>query len=247
MIYFSRLLKGSSSLVTTCDNSLVLVGKLPFKINEKVGIYMGFLDKLFGRSNKDKEETVVKKEKLKIAIVQGSVREGRNGEAVANWVYDFAIKRSDDVEYEVVDLAKYDLPMLGEELEGANHVGSETAIKEWSDKMASFDGYVFVTPEYNHAVGGALKNALDFLKPEVANKTAAFVGYGSLGGTRAHENLRLILGELQVADVQTALTFSLMTDFENMSVFKPADYHTANANGMLDQLISWTGAFKSLR
>ncbi|WP_087973794.1 NADPH-dependent FMN reductase [Oceanobacillus rekensis] len=208
---------------------------------------MGFLDKLFGKSNKHKEETVVKKEKLKIAIVQGSVREGRNGEEVAKWVYNFAIKRNDDVAYEVVDLAKYDLPMLGEELTEANQVGSETVIKAWSEKMASFDGYIFITPEYNHAIGGALKNALDYLKPEVANKAASFVGYGSLGGARAHENLRLILGELQVADVRTALTFSLMADFENMSEFKPADYHKDNANLMLDQLISWTGAFKSLR
>ncbi|WP_249869518.1 NADPH-dependent FMN reductase [Oceanobacillus saliphilus] len=208
---------------------------------------MGFLDKLFGKSNKKEEDAVVKVDNLKIAIIQGSVREGRNGEAVANWMYDFATKRNDNVDYEIVDLAKYDLPLLGEELTEANQVGSETAIKAWSDKMASFDGYIFVTPEYNHAAGGALKNALDFLKPEVANKVAGFVGYGSLGGTRAHENLRLILGELQVADVQTAVTFSLMTDFVNMSEFKPADYHEANANQMLDQVISWTGAFNSLR
>ena len=113
--------------------------------------------------------------------------------------------------------------------------------------MASFDGYVFITPEYNHAIGGALKNALDFLNPELNNKAAGFVGYGSLGGTRAHENLRLILGELQVADVRTAVTFSLMSDFENMSVFKPADYHADNANTMLDQVLSWSGALKTVR
>ncbi|WP_084268833.1 NADPH-dependent FMN reductase [Oceanobacillus damuensis] len=208
---------------------------------------MGFLDKLFGKSTKTDNEPAVKKDNLKIAIVQGSVRQGRNGEAVAKWTYDFATKRNDDVEYEIVDLADYNLPMLGEELTEVNQSDSETAIKAWSEKIASFDGYIFVAPEYNHAVGGALKNALDFLNPEVNNKAAAFVGYGSLGGTRAHENLRLILGELQVADVRTAVTFSLMTDFENMSEFKPADYHADNANQMLDQLISWTGGFKSLR
>ncbi|MFP3489354.1 NADPH-dependent oxidoreductase, partial [Staphylococcus sp. SIMBA_130] len=65
--------------------------------------------------------------------------------------------------------------------------------------------------------------------------------------TRAHENLRLILGELQVADVRTAVTFSLMTDFENMSEFKPADYHADNANAMLDQVIAWSKAFKKIR
>ena len=124
---------------------------------------------------------------------------------------------------------------------------AEEQIKAWSEKMASFDGYIFVTPEYNHAIGGALKNALDHLNQELNNKAAGFVGYGSLGGTRAHENLRLILGELQVADVRTAVTFSLMTDFENMSVFKPADYHADNANAMLDQVLSWSRALKAVR
>lgn len=182
-------------------------------------------------------------EKLKIGIVQGSVREGRNGDAVAKWIHDFAEKRN-DAEYEIVDLVNYNLPFLG----AANaHADADTHIKAWSEKMASFDGYIFITPEYNHAVGGALKNALDFLNPELNNKAAGFVGYGSLGGTRAHENLRLILGELQVADVRTAVTFSLMSDFENMSVFKPADYHADNANAMLDQVLSWSGALKTVR
>ncbi|WP_010648652.1 NADPH-dependent FMN reductase [Oceanobacillus massiliensis] len=208
---------------------------------------MGFLDKLFGKSTKQETNTVINNNKLKIAIVQGSVREGSNGESVADWMYDFASQRKDVASYEIVNLAKYDLPMLGQELPETDQAGAEAAIKAWSEKMASFDGYIFVTPEYNHAVGGALKNALDLLKPEVANKAAGFVGYGGLGGTRAHENLRLIFGELQVADVQTAVTFSLMSDFENMRVFKPADYHAANVNQMLDQLIAWAGAFKTLR
>ncbi|RLL42715.1 NADPH-dependent oxidoreductase [Oceanobacillus piezotolerans] len=185
---------------------------------------------------------------LKIGIVLGSVRQGRNGEAVANWTLDFANKRNDaDVQYEIVDLADYNLPFLGAAIPEAQQAEAEAAIKGWSEKMASFDGYIFVTPEYNHAIGGALKNATDYLNAEVNNKAAGFVGYGSLGGTRAHENLRLILGELQVADVRTAVTFSLISDFENMSVFKPADYHEANANQMLDQVIAWSKALKTVR
>lgn len=184
---------------------------------------------------------------LKIGIILGSVREGRNGEAVANWTYDFAKNRNDAAEYEIVDLAKYALPFLGAPVAEENKQATEKAVKAWSEKIASFDGYIFVVPEYNHAVGGAFKNALDYLNPELNNKAAGFVGYGSLGGVRAHENLRLILGELQVADVRTAVTFSLMTDFENFSVFKPADFHADNANGMLDQLLSWSGALKTVR
>ncbi len=184
------------------------------------------------------------KENIKIGIVIGSVRQGRNAEAVANYIFEKAKNRNDEgVEYELVDLADYKLPFMGAEATAEE----EAAIKAWSEKMASFDGYVFVTPEYNHAVGGALKNALDFLNPEVNNKAAGFVGYGSLGGTRAHENLRLILAELQVATVRTAVTFSLMSDFENMSVFKPADYHDANINGMLEQVINWSRALKTVR
>lgn len=183
---------------------------------------------------------------LKIGIVLGSVREGRNGQAVADWTLEFAKNRNDEgVEYELVDLADYDLAFLGSK--AAQKEEAQAAAIAWSEKMASFDGYVFIAPEYNHSVGGALKNALDYLNPEVNNKAAGFVGYGSLGGTRAHENLRLILGELQVADVRTAVTFSLLSDFENFSVFKPADYHADNANGMFDQVIAWSRALKTLR
>ncbi|WP_081755823.1 NADPH-dependent FMN reductase [Paucisalibacillus sp. EB02] len=205
---------------------------------------MGLFDKLFGKSKKKEVETMA--ETLRIAVVQGSVREGRNGAAVADWTLNFAKNRNDDgVEYELVDLADYDLAFLGSKASQTEE--AQAAAKAWSEKMASFDGYVFVTPEYNHAIGGALKNALDYLNPELNNKAAGFVGYGSLGGTRAHENLRLILGELQVADVRTAVTFSLMADFENFSEFKPADYHADNANGMLDQVTSWSRALKTVR
>ena len=71
--------------------------------------------------------------------------------------------------------------------------------KRWSAKIASFDAYVFVTPEYNHATCGALKNAIDFLYGEWVNKAAGFIAYGGASGTRAVENLRLVMGELQVA------------------------------------------------
>ncbi|MYL60551.1 NADPH-dependent oxidoreductase [Virgibacillus halodenitrificans] len=184
---------------------------------------------------------------LTIGIIIGSTRQGRNGEAVGKWAYDFAISRNDEVKYELVDLADYKLPFLGAEQDKFAQEEANKYIKAWSEKMAAFDGFVFVTPEYNHATSAILKNALDHLNPELNNKAAGFVSYGSLGGARAIENLRLILGELQVADVRTAVTFSLMTDFENMSIFHPAEYHAANANQMLDQVIAWSTALKSIR
>lgn len=182
---------------------------------------------IFGEKSQTEEKG---KNNMKIGIISGSVREGRNSEAVTQWIHDFAVNRNDEgVEYEIVELADYDLPLLGSKLSEDRQAAAGAAIQAWSEKMASFDGYVFITPEYNHALGGALKNALDYLKPEVANKAAAMVGYGSLGGARAHEDMRSILGELSVASVHTTTNFSLMTDFENMSVFKPNDYNKVNA------------------
>lgn len=200
---------------------------------------------IFGGKSQTEEKG---KNNMKIGIISGSVREGRNSEAVTQWIHDFAVNRNDEgVEYEIVELADYDLPLLGSKLSEDRQAAAGAAIQAWSEKMASFDGYVFITPEYNHALGGALKNALDYLKPEVANKAAAMVGYGSLGGARAHEDMRSILGELSVASVHTTTNFSLMTDFENMSVFKPNDYNKVNAQGMFDDLLLWTKAFSTIR
>ncbi|MEG0416145.1 MAG: NAD(P)H-dependent oxidoreductase [Erysipelothrix sp.] len=180
---------------------------------------------------------------MKIGIILGSIREGRNGEAVAKWTLDFAQKRQDSVEYELVDLKDYDLPLLG--LAPTDSQGA--SIKAWSEKMASFDGYIIVTPEYNRAVPGALKNALDYLQPELHNKSVGFVSYGGLGGLAAIQSLRLTLAEQELADVRTMVTFSLMTDFENMSVFKPHAYHEANATKMIDQVTSWAKGLKTIR
>jgi NAD(P)H-dependent FMN reductase len=181
-----------------------------------------------------------------IAIIIGSTRPGRNGEAVARWVHEIAKKRS-DAEFELVDIADYNLPLLDEPVPPSMGQYTKPHTQAWSAKIASFDGFVFVTPEYNHATSGALKNAIDFLYNEWANKAAGFVGYGSTGGTRAVENLRLIMGELQVADVRAQVGLSLFTDFESFSVFKPSPHHETSVNTMLDQVIAWSGAMKTLR
>ena len=119
--------------------------------------------------------------------------------------------------------------------------------KDWSAKIASFDAYVFVTPEYNHGTSGALKNAIDYLYKEWVNKAAGFVGYGGAGGARAVEQLRLVLAEVQIATVRNQVLLSMFTDFENFSVFKPAPQHEKSVNAMLDQVIAWSGALKTLR
>jgi NAD(P)H-dependent FMN reductase len=183
---------------------------------------------------------------IKVAIIIGSTRPGRNGEAVARWAYEVARKRA-DAEFELVDLQDYDLPLFNEPKSPMFAEYAHPHTRAWSQKISEFDAYVFVTPEYNHGTSGALKNALDYLYYEWNNKAAGFVGYGSAGGVRAVEQLRLVMGELMVADVRAQVALSLFTDFENFSVFKPAASKEKSVNDMLDQVVSWGGALKALR
>ena len=183
---------------------------------------------------------------IKIGIIIGSTRPGRKAEVVARWAYDIARKRK-DAEFDLVDIADFNLPLLDEPIPAMFGQYSHDHTRAWSAKIASFDGYVFVTPEYNHATSGALKNAIDFLHNEWINKAAGFIGYGGMSGARAVENLRLIMGEIQVATGRAQVGLSLFTDFENFTVFKPAPMHEAAVNTMLDQVIAWSSALRPLR
>lgn len=183
---------------------------------------------------------------IKIAIILGSTRPGRNGEAVARWVYEIAKKRI-DAEFEFVDIKDFNLPLLDEPVPPSQGQYSKEHTKAWSAKIDSFDGYIFVTAEYNHGIPGALKNAIDYLYKEWNNKAAGFVGYGSAGGVRAVEQLRLVMAELQIADVRAQVAVSIITEFEDFRIFKPASYQEKLVNNMLDQVISWGRALKLLR
>ncbi len=182
----------------------------------------------------------------KIAIILGSTRPGRNGEAVAHWVLDVA-KQRDAAEYELVDIADYDLPHLDEVLPPAMGQYANPHTKAWAATIAAYDGFVFVTPEYNHSTSGALKKAIDYLFAEWNNKAAGFVSYGAVGGARAVEHLRLVMGELMVADVRAQVTLSLHTDFENFSQFTPMPHQVDALNTVLDQVETWSSALSVLR
>lgn len=182
----------------------------------------------------------------KIAIVTGSIRPGRQSLNVARWVESLANKRG-DATYEVLDIADFDLPLWDETVPPSMGPAQKPHSQAWSKAIAGYDGYVFVVSEYNHSITGALKNALDYLKPELTNKAAGFVSYGSVGGARAVEHLRGILSELQVAHVRNAVALSLFTDFENFSVLSPTDPATASVDPMLDQMIVWTRAMEAVR
>ncbi|GAA3653723.1 NAD(P)H-dependent oxidoreductase [Nonomuraea antimicrobica] len=182
----------------------------------------------------------------KVGIILGSTRPGRNGEAVARWVHELAAKRG-DAEYALIDLKDYDLGHLDEPKIPAMGDYAHEHTKRWAATVATLDAFVFVTPEYNHSIPGALKDAIDFLYAEWGNKAAGFVGYGVDGAVRAVEHLRHVLAMVCVATVQQQVALSIFTDFENATDFKPAAAHEDKLNAMLDQVLAWSSALGSLR
>jgi NAD(P)H-dependent FMN reductase len=182
---------------------------------------------------------------IKIAIIIGSTRPNRVGESVAKWVYALSQLRK-DAEFELVDIQDYDLPLLDEPQSAALHQYSKEHTKIWSAKIDGFDGFIFVTPEYNHSTSTALKNALDYLYSEWNNRAAGFVSYGSIGGARAAEALRPIMAQLQIADVSAQVMLSTFTDF-NDGVCQPNPRHEKSMNTLFNQVIAWSTTLKTLR
>lgn len=183
---------------------------------------------------------------LKVGIIVGSTRPGRVGVQVAKWALEQARSRA-DAEFELVDVEDFGLPLLDEPVPPSLDQYSKEHTKAWAAKIASLDAFVFVTPEYNHGPSGALKNAIDFIYKEWNNKAAGFVSYGSNGGSRAVEVLRLVMAEVQVADVRAQVLLYLGSDFENYRTFKPTPKHEQSLKTVLDQVIAWGGALKPLR
>lgn len=156
------------------------------------------------------------------------------------------------VEYEIVDLAAVGLPLLDEPVPAAIGDYRNEHTRQWAERIASFDGFIFVTPEYNHAIPAALKNAIDYLFAEWHDKAAAFVSYGLNGGVRAVEQLRMTLAEVKVACVRSQVALGLFTDFEisdmtEPGTFTPARHHLPALERMLGELDDWTRALSTLR
>ncbi|WP_329392841.1 NAD(P)H-dependent oxidoreductase [Streptomyces lydicus] len=183
----------------------------------------------------------------KIAIILGSTRTGRAGERVARWVLEQAHKRG-DADYDLIDLAEVDLPQIDEPFPPAMGRYTHPHTKQWATTVAAYDGYVLVTPEYNHSFPGVLKNALDRVHAERNNKAAGLVSYGFDGGVRAVEALRPVLGALQLADVSATVTLNLRTDFADFgATFTPGEHQGPALTAMLDQLLSWSNALAQTR
>lgn len=175
---------------------------------------------------------------MKIGIVLGSIREGRIGEAVGNWVLETATAR-DDATYSIVDLKSFNVPLLTSATVPAMAGGvyDSPEVQNWSAAIAELDGFIFVTPEYNHGIPGAFKNAVDSLGPEWTGKAVGFVSYGADGGTRAVEQWRQVVANFSMHAVRGQVSLSLFTEF-GPDGFAPLDRRAGELTGVLDQVVS---------
>jgi len=184
-----------------------------------------------------------------IGIVIGSTRQGRFGEKPAQWIHDIAKQRT-DLAFELIDLRDHPLPFFNEAMSPAWAPVKNEAAQRWAAKLATLDGLIVVTPEYNHGPSAVLKNALDHAYKEFIRKPIGFVGYGGVGAARAVEQLRLVSVELQMAPVRHAVHIGMVEflgiwqqgkRFEDFPHLAPA------ANGLLDDIAWWAKALKTAR
>ena len=182
---------------------------------------------------------------MKVGIIIGSIREGRKGESVGRWVHELASRR-EDATYELLDLRTFDVPLLTAAVSpGAAQKQYDSAeVTAWSAAVDSCDAFVFVTPEYNHSVPGALKNAYDSLGPEWRRKPVGFVAYGSVGGVRAVEAWRGVVNNFEQFAVRAQVAISTFTDWTG-DEFAPADRHAEDLAMLLDQLVEITGRLRA--
>lgn len=188
-------------------------------------------------------------DKPRIAIIISTTRRTRFGEKPARWIQNVAAERS-DMEVEIVDLREHPLPFFDEVASNQWVPSEDEGAREWQRLIASFDGYVFVTAEYNHSISAVLKNALDYAYPEWNRKPAAIVGYGSVGAARASEHLRTIAVELQMVPIRTGVHIQgadFMAAWQEGKPIAEIPYLQKNAEALLDELSWWARVLKLAR
>ena len=185
---------------------------------------------------------------IKIQVIIGSTRQNRFGDKPAKWIME-ELKKKENFKAELIDLRDYQLPFFNEPMSPATSKGNYTneAAKKWAQKVAEADGYIMVTPEYNHGYSAVLKNALDYVYAEWNNKPVAFVAYGSMGGARAVEQLRGVAVELQMAQIRAAVHIpAFWTLLDGKGNLKTETLQKA-ADTMFQQLEWWSTALKAAR
>lgn len=183
---------------------------------------------------------------MKIGIIIGSVRNDRKGDDVGRWVHEHSSGR--EVTYELVDLKDFDLPVLASPTVpgAANRQYDDERVTRWGETIDAFDGFVFVTPEYNHGVPGGFKNAFDSIFPEWTKKAVAFVSYGAMSGARAVEAWRIVVANADMYDIRTQVALSTFTEFDG-DEFTPAERNADELTELFASLEAATGALATLR
>ena len=193
--------------------------------------------------------TEINMPKPKIAVIIGTTRATRFGEKPAKWIHGVAAERG-DMDLELIDLRDYPMPFFDEPATNAWMPSKNEVALRWQKKVAEFDGYIFVTAEYNRGVPAVLKNALDYAYPEWNRKPAAYVGYGSVGAARSIEHLRLICIELQMAPIRTGVHIQgadFMAVWQQGKEISELSYLQPNSKSMLDELQWWASALMVAR
>lgn len=186
---------------------------------------------------------------MKLQIIIGSTRQGRFAERPAQWMFDLASKL-EGVEVELVDLRDYKLPYYDEALPPKMLEGkfADENVRKWTAKVAEADGYMILTPEYNHGYPAVLKTALDYPYDEWNNKPVGFVSWGGVGGARVVEQLRQVAIELQMAPIRNAVHIPMNVYMDAVqgkeNPFAPLE---GNAKAFLDQLVWWMRVLKEGR
>lgn len=191
---------------------------------------------------------------MKLAVVVGTTRENRVSPKEAKWVVNSA-NELNDVNAEVVDLADYPMPFFSEPMSPRYNPNRQIdpLAKKWLDKIAGFDAYIFVTPEYNHSIPGVLKNAIDYLTGELNRKPASVVSHGSVGGARATMHLKEILSESRAAIIPQAVAFTGLSegvddDGKLSEALKANPYGPQAAlNALLEELKWYSDALSAAR
>ncbi len=183
-----------------------------------------------------------------VKVILGSTRPNRFGIQPAEWIME-QTKRITDHTFELVDLAKVNLPLLDEPAPPMMVQYTKEHTKEWSKIIGEADGFVFITAEYNHSIPAALKNALDYLFVEWNFKPASFVSYGSLaGGARSVEHLRAVCGELRMYDLREQL---MMPDYyhnlDKAGLHAFEETHEEQIQKILTQTAFWADKLKDIR
>ena len=184
---------------------------------------------------------------VKIGIIIGSNRDSRVGPAIAKWAYA-QLPEDADVDYEIIDLKSWDLPFLNEPQLPATGNYAHRSTKEWSDKIDGLDGFIFVTPEYNHGYPAALKNAIDTLYVEWQKKPVAFVGYGGMGGARAVEQLVPVVAQIGMVPLPS-VTLNVIDVWSAVNQTGKVDpaYTRGKAESLEKELVWWAEILKTAR